>query len=45
VNKFANNLAVYSANRIVQSQASAVKMQLIEVQRQNIKLAAQVKEL
>lgn len=38
VNKFEKNFAVYSSNRVVQSQASAVKMQLIEVQRQNIKL-------
>ena len=38
MNNYEKRLAVYSAKRIVQSQASQTKLELIEVQRQNAKL-------
>ena len=45
MNNYEKRLAVYSAKRIVQSQASQTKLELIEVQRQNAKLMSQVREL
>ena len=45
VDHYKDNTSIYSSHRIVQSQASQSKMQLIEVQRQNLKLQAQVREL
>ena len=45
VNNYEKRLAVYSSKRIVQSQASQTKLELLEVQRQNAKLMSQVREL
>jgi len=45
VDNYKNNTSIYSSHKIVQSVASQSKMQLIEVQRQNQKLQAQVREL
>ena len=45
MNNYEKRLGVYTAKRIVQSQASATKQELIEAQRQNAKLMSQVREL
>lgn len=45
MNSYQNKLAVYEKRRIVQSQASKARQQLLEAERQNHRLREQVKDL